>query len=156
MSDDTILVSVPIPVVGGLAEDGLDDVDRLLLECGATLVRESGPIGRSAPPSKIVCVYAKKLQRLGPCPIPHMAAGVYFVRAGGFIKIGVSKDVRARLQKIDTASPIAPVLALLEPGGPAEERQFHERFADLRARREWFHARGALAEFIIKRRLEAA
>ncbi len=144
MSDDTIP-----------EEDELDDVDRVLFECGALFARASGPgpVERSAPSSKIVCAYAKKLQKLGPSTIPHMAAGVYFVRTGEFIKIGVSKDVRARLRKIDTASPIAPVLALLEPGGPAEERRFHERFADLRARREWFHARGALAEFIVKRRL---
>lgn len=65
---------------------------------------------------------------------------VYFIRMGddGPVKIGYTKDVPARMNALQTASPYPLVLMRQIPGGAAAEHWLHRLFADLRLQREWF------------------
>lgn len=80
--------------------------------------------------------------------------GVYFVRSGDFIKIGVSENVVRRVQNAllawnphdvhimgwihETDCEAAQML----------ERRLHQRFAHLRHRLEWFRAECELLDFV--------
>lgn len=59
---------------------------------------------------------------------------VYYVQLGEWIKIGYSKNLRARLHQL-RAEP-GHVLAV-EPGGRSIEEQRHQQFAHLRPRAKW-------------------
>jgi hypothetical protein len=73
---------------------------------------------------------------------------VYFFRAGDFIKIGFSRDWRARLRTMQTGSP-HPIIHLWSmPGSHATEGEMHSRFAHLRANGEWFEAAPDLLTYI--------
>lgn len=77
---------------------------------------------------------------------------VYFVEALGFVKIGRSVDVDSRLKSFATSLPVEPKLLGTVPGGLDDqgrsvEAVFHERFAHLRVRGEWFRHEGELAVF---------
>lgn len=77
---------------------------------------------------------------------------VYFIRAGAFVKIGKESGpvIGARLRDLQTGCPWPMHLVAVLPGGLERERELHLRFAHLRVRNngEWFHERGALAQFI--------
>lgn len=77
---------------------------------------------------------------------------IYFIREGvsGHIKIGLTDAPWRRLDEIQTNCPGVLTLVGCLPGGPAEERAFHQRFATERARGEWFREEGALAEFVAR------
>lgn len=82
---------------------------------------------------------------------------VYFIRCERFVKIGISKDVTARLNQIrkgggsmfprlldvETAELIAT-----EPGGLDREKRLHKQFAHLRHTGEWFTEAPELTEYI--------
>lgn len=73
---------------------------------------------------------------------------VYFIKAGKLVKIGYAGNYHQRLQALQITSPVSfTVLAVLH-GGLAVERAYHERFAALRRRGEWFVYGAALKEFI--------
>jgi hypothetical protein len=65
---------------------------------------------------------------------------IYFIReeATQFIKIGYTGDVDDRLATLQTGCPGSLVLLLQIEGSKPEETAWHERFADARARGEWF------------------
>lgn len=73
---------------------------------------------------------------------------VYFIRCGSSVKIGFSTNVESRLADFATGSPDEPALLLSVHGTMKTERQFHERFAGLRKRREWFRLDGDLLAFL--------
>jgi hypothetical protein len=76
---------------------------------------------------------------------------VYFAQSplGGPVKIGASKDVDARLRQLEAHYGCPLALLATMPGGRAEERAVHERFAGLRlGRTEQFRPAPALMEFI--------
>lgn len=76
---------------------------------------------------------------------------VYFIQAdnGGLIKIGVAKDVTARLYQIQLMCPVRlVVLATVPGGGAALEAELHQRFADARRHGEWFEPTQDLLAFI--------
>lgn len=104
---------------------------------------------KEAPTSEVAS--AEAIQEIRPWP---KAPGVYFLHLLGFVKIGVAENVAARLTDLSTAFPALPRLLLVLPGGRKEEREYQQRFARLRARCEWFHARGDLLRFIADRRAE--
>jgi hypothetical protein len=65
---------------------------------------------------------------------------VYFIRAGrtNLVKIGWAKDVDKRHRELQTASPHPLHLIGYMPGSLFDEAAWHERFAHVRVRGEWF------------------
>jgi hypothetical protein len=75
-------------------------------------------------------------------PPPPRPGFVYFARLGDLIKIGISKRPEERAYALN-----AELLVTLD-GDTDLERSFHEEFADLRERNEWFRAEPRLLERI--------
>lgn len=73
---------------------------------------------------------------------------IYFIRAGGMIKIGFSLEVRQRLKELQTAQPVRLELLGVMAGDSDAERTLHERFAFCRQTGEWFSAVDELMLFI--------
>lgn len=76
---------------------------------------------------------------------------VYFIRAeNGPIKIGISGIPAARLQSLQTASPVALALmaSYASDNARAVEQMLHRRFAHLRLHGEWFAAGEDLLQFV--------
>jgi hypothetical protein len=71
---------------------------------------------------------------------PMLDAGVYFIRSGDAVKIGMSKDVPGRLRTLRTMSPLPLELLGVIPGGRDEEAQLHRDWAPERLHGEWFKA----------------
>lgn len=67
-----------------------------------------------------------------------MTGFVYFMRAGGFVKIGFSKNPRRRKCNIGSGSPFDVVLAAYFPGTERDEADLHSRFRPARQKGEWF------------------
>lgn len=64
---------------------------------------------------------------------------VYFIQSeSGGIKIGVAVDVAKRLRGLQTAHPAKLTLLAVTNGGPAQEADYHRRFAAHRLHGEWF------------------
>lgn len=85
------------------------------------------------------------------------ASRAYFIRCGGYIKIGVSSSPAGRLETIrKIGGVLAPSLLDLsaaeliatEPGGFVREKELHARFAHLRHTGEWFTEAPELTEYI--------
>jgi hypothetical protein len=93
------------------------------------------------------------LAEISALPISSAPArpGVYFVRHGGNgpIKIGVAKNIRARLATLQIATPERlSFLGAMLGAGEHEEKQLHGRFAELRERGEWFRPAPELLEHV--------
>ncbi|TIU70598.1 MAG: GIY-YIG nuclease family protein [Mesorhizobium sp.] len=73
---------------------------------------------------------------------------LYFVRAGDFVKIGFAKEVADRLPRLQTGSPVKLELLMAIEGKASLERDFHRKFASLRAHGEWFKLDGALSAYL--------
>lgn len=63
---------------------------------------------------------------------------IYFVGCEGFVKIGTTNNVKARLSALRTGSPFPVGLLGLIPGGAADEAGIHALFKAGRVRGEWF------------------
>ena len=68
---------------------------------------------------------------------------IYFVRAGEYIKIGMTKDVNGRMSAIQTGNPIKLELCgvidhLTKEQAHSYERRLHNFFSALRVKGEWF------------------
>ena len=73
---------------------------------------------------------------------------LYFVRAGGYVKIGRTRNLRARLVSIQTGCP-HPISAVHYLKGQGDrEREMHSRLAGHRANGEWFHWNRIVANVI--------
>lgn len=82
---------------------------------------------------------------------PDACQHLYFIQSvhGGPIKIGIAKDVAARLCTLQAAHPYhLKVLAVLPGVGKEAERRLHKRFAADRLCGEWFAESPALLEVI--------
>lgn len=84
-------------------------------------------------------------ERTPPSPAP---SGVYFIRSGEAVKIGVSINVPLRTTVLATGSPWPVDLLAVMPGDRAAEKRLHRRFAHLRLKGEWFRAEPELLDFI--------
>ncbi len=73
---------------------------------------------------------------------------IYFLRGGGLIKIGVSKDVVGRLHVLQSMSPVPIELIGTMAGNKALERLLHKRFATSREHGEWFLPTGNIMIYI--------
>lgn len=65
---------------------------------------------------------------------------VYFLQAGedGPIKIGTTKNLRRRLNKLQQGHPEKLIVRALRKGGRKTERGYHDRYAEFQIRGEWF------------------
>lgn len=72
---------------------------------------------------------------------------VYFALAGDLVKIGCSANPWARVADFAQGCPGIRLVGKIR-GEFADERALHERFADLRARGEWFHYTGELRDYV--------
>lgn len=83
-------------------------------------------------------------------------SGVYFVRSGDYVKVGVSAHVINRVQHACRAWNPHDVELLgwiSEPhieSAEVLEVRLHEQFASARHRNEWFHATDELLAFILE------
>jgi len=77
---------------------------------------------------------------------------IYFIEAGDYIKIGFSTSIEKRLPKLRTGIATALVILHVEPGTIADEKELHQRFAQYRAKREWFYKGALLLEYIEERK----
>lgn len=77
-------------------------------------------------------------------------SSVYFVQQGanGPIKIGVSRDVQARLTQLQTSSAHPLQLLVSVAGGSALEADLHKQFEADRLHGEWFEPSAQLLDFI--------
>lgn len=74
---------------------------------------------------------------------------IYFVQASsGYVKIGFAVDVKSRLAGLQTSHHVQLKLLHSMPGTTYQERQLHEKYADLRVNGEWFRLAGALKKFL--------
>lgn len=89
------------------------------------------------------------------CSLPvQEGQRVYFIRGGGFIKIGFSTNPLARLIDLRTASPFELELLADIPGSKDDELQIHRLFSDLHVRGEWFRDDDRILAFIKQTRVE--
>lgn len=73
---------------------------------------------------------------------------VYFIEAGGHIKIGFTINVQSRVAQIETSTPFTVTVLRQEPGTMATEAAYHIRFAAQHIKGEWFRFEGGLKEFL--------
>jgi Meiotically Up-regulated Gene 113 (MUG113) protein len=70
--------------------------------------------------------------------LPGPQSFVYFARSGNRVKIGISKDPRARLGSLRTGSSTKIRIYYVTPGDIEIERELHRQFAADRLNGEWF------------------
>jgi|GEM_PF-3222611 len=63
---------------------------------------------------------------------------IYFVKAGGFVKIGTSASPESRLNQLRSGNPEPFEMLAQVRGGRQLERELHARFASCRHQGEWF------------------
>ncbi len=66
---------------------------------------------------------------------------VYFIQAvaGGNVKIGIAKNISARIKQLQTASPTPlKIIKVYKNVSPSFERELHERYKQYRLCGEWF------------------
>lgn len=73
---------------------------------------------------------------------------IYFIQAGGFVKIGSTSDLAERLRTLQCANPMDLKVLATIPGGRTEEAALHRRFATSIHRNEWFNLTSDLISFI--------
>lgn len=83
---------------------------------------------------------------------PRPFRGVYFIESGGYIKIGVSSDVRTRAKHLQLQA--RPSLLGYLPISDREESlrregELHKQFAFARCRGEWFRDCDEIRAFIL-------
>lgn len=76
---------------------------------------------------------------------------LYFIQAGegGPIKIGLTRDLRARLYRMKVECPYELlVLHTVKEASLEIEQNLHTQFSDFRVRGEWFYAHPTLVKYI--------
>lgn len=88
------------------------------------------------------------LSQVGRKRLGVHAPVVYFIRNGSQIKFGWTTNLKGRLRSFSL--PMSAV-ALMLPGGLAEENLFHHRFRAARdGKAEWFEATAEIERFIVQ------
>lgn len=72
---------------------------------------------------------------------------VYFIKVDDRVKIGFTRDIRARVSGLTTGMPVPPKLLASVPGTRDTEFYFHYMFREYRVRGEWFKLEGELLRF---------
>lgn len=87
-------------------------------------------------------------------------AYVYFIRCGGYVKIGASRSPDIRLEAIRAVGGVrtpfmldlsGAELVATEPGGFKREKELHAQFKHLRHTGEWFTESPELARYISRK-----
>lgn len=78
--------------------------------------------------------------------IKNPKSWVYFIKSGPFIKIGVSDNVSARLDNLQTASPyklklVAKIGCIDRTNAFNTEKKIHSLIKSFRLNGEWFHSK---------------
>lgn len=110
-----------------------------------TLIKPKGPCSN---------IYNNRHLRLTDSDKEYLEkqGGVYFIQSGDFVKIGVSSNVKARLQTLQTAHfrklKILHVIACCDSG--IIEKALHQHFKKFmtESKNEWFYFDADLKEFI--------
>lgn len=68
---------------------------------------------------------------------------LYFVRCGGYVKIGVTSDVERRMKDMKTHCPYDMQLLKVEENKEGLEEYYHNLYKDKHHRGEWFRIGGA-------------
>ena len=77
-------------------------------------------------------------------------SGVYFIKSGDFVKIGVSENIAKRLSQMQVHSPWpCEVVGVWRGKTAKEERRLHQIFHLLHLRGEWFRWDELIRQFII-------
>ena len=65
---------------------------------------------------------------------------IYFIQSNrsGYIKIGFTKDVRARFMSLQRNNPEELILLGVMEGSPSREKRLHEDFTAHKIRGEWY------------------
>jgi len=78
---------------------------------------------------------------------------IYVIGAGrGPVKIGWTTNLKSRLVKLQTGSPVKLRLLALAPGNRVDEARLHQLFAADRLTGEWFNRSSAVAKFMQQNR----
>lgn len=82
--------------------------------------------------------------------VPPSTRGIYFIKCGDHIKIGLSRDVRARVRSFEGMPHLVVPLGFIRVDGDLREREaeIHKRFAHIRQGGEWFQDCDELRAFI--------
>jgi len=85
---------------------------------------------------------------------PPKVQGTYIIQVApsGLVKIGISKNIRNRMNNLQTASPFELRLVAYDRTGRYGQREYelHKRFSEYRVRGEWFYPDGELLEYLNK------
>ena len=81
-------------------------------------------------------------------PKHNTSTSVYFIKGGKFVKIGVARNVAARISGLQVGCPVELTLLASIDGGHATERQLHKMFNHHRTRGEWFNFHKEIKEYI--------
>lgn len=82
-------------------------------------------------------------------PYPYRPCTVYIVKAGDFIKVGVTEDIERRMKTLQAGCPLAVELIHTIPHASREtESEFHRRLAEHHLWYEWFKLTPAVQQFI--------
>lgn len=107
----------------------------------------------------------QRMRRAARYEAEGRASCVYFVERQGYVKIGSTVNIPARMRALSSGGQmldgmtVGPVTLLATtPGGLAEELALHKRFRRLRVdrKREWFRYEGALRELVEGLQADAA
>lgn len=122
---------------------------------------ESGQLLREVNAGKLDRMFnspaATESNRIAMKSLRDKKASVYFIRCGGFVKIGASRSPAVRLESIRTIGGVlAPSLLDLsgaeliatEPGGFTKEKALHAQFKHLRHTGEWFTEAPELTRYL--------
>jgi len=73
---------------------------------------------------------------------------VYFVKSGGYVKIGVSNDIPRRMKDLQTGSAETLELLHTESGSFDREAELHQQFDAYRVNGEWFQLSNEIIDYI--------
>ena len=76
---------------------------------------------------------------------------IYFIARSGFVKIGITNNLKGRMSSLQTAAPEPISLLFTLDGGASDEKRFHKQFAQYRETGEWFRLEGDLLDFCQRR-----
>lgn len=94
-------------------------------------------------PSGSVSEYFMEKQREYNNKNSNNKTNLYFIQCsqGGYIKIGLAKNVDARLESLQTGNPFRlSIIGVIENIDPSLEKKLHKKYSKYHVLNEWFTA----------------